>query len=839
MKKHFPRGMVLVRGPLRPSHILQYLDLVGIPFSWAKKARYVALKRRKISNVGDFFSFVPSVLGMGISKRALNISYYISLTMAEEATEEVIISMTPEIFKPKSSVERLSTGKTKTRTSQRFSESEEKPVPHYLRISTGSCHDFCKYGIKHDLEVKKRRPAREIFLANKEMPDDENNQVNAATQQDRRKKVSHKKVVSQEKEQGTKKSEVIEQNDLPPEKIIQLRDLLTNLAEGSAEKYSNMNFRFPSTDQMIVSFLGHSPANKSDNSTEESRSIKLMALSSIATVNEFDEHKPTKLSEVLSEKTVSIKLDQTATQNGDDSTELAPTEGSSAEPVMVKRMVTSPTQHIRDSALHTTVMEDTEFAEHVTSSRPYASPDESTELPGSSDLPSNMKPKKYKDVSSAWNGLADGAAGCTGEDSTMKQKATLSTVPATGSSLYREEELCNQGKQVISSSLGAEARRDVNKLKRANKVIGISRRPKVIRQGKIDLSGVPNGKTAPTVPKTISSVKPEADKRRIISVTPRVVKEKALSASKNVDGSPEHATPMRIKNLPLKTISRLTSSGGLARRNSERIIKFSSQSDRKDKVLEPSLSSLSMKPRTSRVSTTKLGMYRNVGTASHVKNQTRAGKLGMKKETYNVREATPEKINLKIMKQDLRKHKLHPSDGEDRDAGSKLGEILRKEVPQRFPTVLSKGETQRKHRRTASVHSEDKISAAHKLKFNRGKVVSLHHENNAARILRFRMARTASNNQNAKVDVYTKSYKSKTGPSGADSNSPLSKAPTVVLRHQDVQEKKDSQGLLNQVIEETASKLVETRKSKVKALVGAFETVISLQDSKVAPHAVP
>ena len=53
----------------------------------------------------------------------------------------------------------------------------------------------------------------------------------------------------------------------------------------------------------------------------------------------------------------------------------------------------------------------------------------------------------------------------------------------------------------------------------------------------------------------------------------------------------------------------------------------------------------------------------------------------------------------------------------------------------------------------------------------------------------------------------------------------------VVLRHQDVQEK-DAQGLLNNVIEETASKLVEARKSKVKALVGAFETVISLQESK-------
>ncbi|PHT28510.1 hypothetical protein CQW23_31892 [Capsicum baccatum] len=56
----------------------------------------------------------------------------------------------------------------------------------------------------------------------------------------------------------------------------------------------------------------------------------------------------------------------------------------------------------------------------------------------------------------------------------------------------------------------------------------------------------------------------------------------------------------------------------------------------------------------------------------------------------------------------------------------------------------------------------------------------------------------------------------------------------IILRHQDVQEKKDVQCLLNNVIEETTSKLVETGKSKVKDLVGAFETVISLHNKPSA-----
>ena len=51
----------------------------------------------------------------------------------------------------------------------------------------------------------------------------------------------------------------------------------------------------------------------------------------------------------------------------------------------------------------------------------------------------------------------------------------------------------------------------------------------------------------------------------------------------------------------------------------------------------------------------------------------------------------------------------------------------------------------------------------------------------------------------------------------------------VVLRRQGIQGKKEV-AAYNDVIEETVSKLLEKRKSKVKALVGAFETVISLQE---------
>ncbi|PHT56160.1 hypothetical protein CQW23_04646 [Capsicum baccatum] len=88
--------------------------------------------------------------------------------------------------------------------------------------------------------------------------------------------------------------------------------------------------------------------------------------------------------------------------------------------------------------------------------------------------------------------------------------------------------------------------------------------------------------------------------------------------------------------------------------------------------------------------------------------------------------------------------------------------------------------------------SYDNNSSAVKLKFRRGKIVDLQQETSSPRRLTFRWGR------------------------------------------HDVQEKKDMQGLLNNVIEETTSKLVETEKSKVKALVGAFETVTFLHNKPSA-----
>ncbi|KAA8530413.1 hypothetical protein F0562_005122 [Nyssa sinensis] len=125
---------------------------------------------------------------------------------------------------------------------------------------------------------------------------------------------------------------------------------------------------------------------------------------------------------------------------------------------------------------------------------------------------------------------------------------------------------------------------------------------------------------------------------------------------------------------------------------------------------------------------------------------------------------------------------------------------------------------------------ENKDCAAVKLKFRRGKVVDHQSEDKGPRKLRFRRGRVLGEKQDSKRDAQRRNFKKKEVDDDTNGSNPGSEK--VVLRHQDVQGKKDAQGLFNNVIEETASKLVESRKSKVKALVGAFETVISLQDGK-------
>ncbi|PHT56279.1 hypothetical protein CQW23_04765 [Capsicum baccatum] len=126
------------------------------------------------------------------------------------------------------------------------------------------------------------------------------------------------------------------------------------------------------------------------------------------------------------------------------------------------------------------------------------------------------------------------------------------------------------------------------------------------------------------------------------------------------------------------------------------------------------------------------------------------------------------------------------------------------------------GKNQKKTLRKGKIGvSNDNNSLAVKLKFRRGKIVDLQQETSSPRRLTFRWGRHVGESQDNNI---RKRIFKKKGVDSEKSNTILISG-KIVLRLQDVQEKKDVQGLLNNVIKETTSKLVETRLKLWKELL--------------------
>ncbi|KAI3794015.1 hypothetical protein L1987_36640 [Smallanthus sonchifolius] len=121
---------------------------------------------------------------------------------------------------------------------------------------------------------------------------------------------------------------------------------------------------------------------------------------------------------------------------------------------------------------------------------------------------------------------------------------------------------------------------------------------------------------------------------------------------------------------------------------------------------------------------------------------------------------------------------------------------------------------------------EDEDDGPRRLKFRRGKILEGDEDDGPVR-LKFRRGKILEDNDDDQ-SIDKINFKKKVVEEEKDDCKTESE--TVTLKHQEMQEKKEAQELLNHVIEETASKLEDDRKTKVEALVGAFETVISLQD---------
>ncbi|CAN6859284.1 unnamed protein product [Brassica oleracea] len=122
-----------------------------------------------------------------------------------------------------------------------------------------------------------------------------------------------------------------------------------------------------------------------------------------------------------------------------------------------------------------------------------------------------------------------------------------------------------------------------------------------------------------------------------------------------------------------------------------------------------------------------------------------------------------------------------------------------------------------------------KVNLAKQLSFKKGKTLEPRPEDASPKWIKFRKKVVQE------LKPQTEGKKKKKNLKGTEARSDScegSKREKVVLRHQKAEGKKKMMTLFNNVIEETMNKLTKVRKTKVKALIGAFETVISLQDNK-------
>uniref|UniRef100_A0ACD5Y5A8 Uncharacterized protein n=1 Tax=Avena sativa TaxID=4498 RepID=A0ACD5Y5A8_AVESA len=118
-------------------------------------------------------------------------------------------------------------------------------------------------------------------------------------------------------------------------------------------------------------------------------------------------------------------------------------------------------------------------------------------------------------------------------------------------------------------------------------------------------------------------------------------------------------------------------------------------------------------------------------------------------------------------------------------------------------------------------------SATFKLRSKSSKAPILPSEEEKPARLRFRKGRAAGEESSSGIQLRIRILRRRgSGVSGGAAGGGFV-VPEVTLRHHKTLEKKKSRRLYNNLIEETASKLARSKKSRVKSLVGAFETLIS------------
>ncbi|WOL15450.1 hypothetical protein Cni_G24231 [Canna indica] len=762
-------------------------------------------------------------------------------------TEEVIISLSPGDLLPEIAARTNETVKTDAITSSSPSSSGLEILSRYLRSPQGSCHDLCKYGFKNHDEDEKKRPFFPKFFCNNQLPNRENQLIFMTIQKERQKS---ELVAVQERRQKLKlkprescvnngitgKLEINEKMDLPPEKIIQTANSTTKLAEKFVQESSSfLKLSTPPNDQTNNASLVHSTAKIDENSSEVSMDTATddhgLANPSKGMFNEFviglhrtviqndaiEEHLPTSNIDgpTMEPNNINVIMSSTIAENiaSPQCKVENMSKGSSAEHINMQLVIASPvTDDIVSDECQTSI-EGESFNELTNIKKA---------LPESSE-PSNLIMRNHKGKVSVMHRPINraGLASKEGLHMNLKNQLVKEGPESTNTMQTDQARFPQRDIQLKSSIIHEKTKRKLNKPKNGIKETGVTYRRKAINKEQGDTSDDPKFIQKNSTPRKRMKFKMESARGNSIdfataSVAPIVVKKSTASRYKTINESDKSTSTLKLKKVMENSSSQSIYSRGLSvRSNQEKLIKVANKwNDAGGKALRSLSTAPSTKP--------QLRKYRKSVPSFTMNNLANPANFGLKEKTTSTSELNLEEVDLKALRQKLKKYKSSPDRKEHEGSGSGLGDVPKSEMKSISESITS-------------FDTEDKVGSSHRLNFARGKVVDLQPENKSPpRRLIFKRVKMASSNHSAK-DMGTKSYKNKVETYVGGSNTSPPKSIKIALKHKDVVDKKDEQGLFNNVIEETASKLAESRKSKVKALVGAFETVISLQETKVSP----
>ncbi|KAK3136854.1 hypothetical protein QOZ80_5BG0443630 [Eleusine coracana subsp. coracana] len=661
--------------------------------------------------------------------------------MTEEVIKEVIITSTHAPAASESKDQLMSSADTIYANSVAPDfKRKEKPVPHYLRASSRSCHDNCKYGTHHSPESKKNWPVLRQQLCRASTGNQEIDKVEIMLPQRAR----------PSKDQKLKVSHVKEGNATAPAKPEPTTSMASQeIVPGHSESTPCMKdlpaeapepVNLPSDAECFV--ISHDDVADSGDgeSSVGAESIELEMPLAIQDSDASDENMDDSIvgSENPHKDGEKLCVDQVSDQSAN---ERASSEARNTLTLM------APTKH--------------QQSEPGTKSKKFADEPIKPKLKAVLSVTRNTASTQKVKKSTPHLKAADADSEISSEPKPMRARANASVTTPTKFS---------RPKKISPTVTSAVPKVKEIKLTLPSNVTEASTKPARLAKPK-----VPTAKDAPS--SSLSSEKQTDRKLTIKSVAKNAV---VLQKQTEEKIKPRTLKLSRSINMPAKTISSVK----------VRTVK-------KDKIAPPIRSSKKVPGTEDSAADAKGAKEKSLKPAS----------LRAKKLEVNSKQSQPRK--------------------EKPDTPTPRTRTPRVSKPATIPST-----------------SSTLTQSPRKLTFRRGKVLNPDESSSSStptRRLRFRPAVAAADaTVRSRGGRVTGKVRSAAGARDAGT----SRAEVVVLRRRqgsiNGDRKKKEQVLLNNVIEETASRLVaEARKSKVKALVGAFETVISLQEGGKAVRLAP